>query len=425
LPPRCGLRRLGFKSFSPRGVGLSPTLLQSKSRRQNQARREVVLRRTPPDPANRFISRALTEEVQFPGSQTSMRQTRLDTPRTRCWMFVGTPLPPGLPAGDCGNGFAYVAAARRTTRGLTTLLRQLRSVRQTSGRPHAFSVAAALANGCEKAARVEVHVAGRRSQTAGDCVTTALLSGASYELPGHARPRAHTGPGRGTAPPPPLPPSGPRQNPLCIVAWQLGAEPYSVGRDRDGYASRRGFQLYVTWISPSIGTCCSPSSPDSRNQFCVGLRGLHQGPVLKRCRITAADLGGPLNTCPKSLSPTNETIALLTRSTRTGGSRICPRRGSTQHHPVLAAHRVDTSCGSPITAPPAGPAADLVRDRTAHDSLRYGDERLRGGIPRCDGTAWVAPAPPERTDSRPAEVAERQPIGPRPDPKDGREGAIN
>jgi hypothetical protein len=200
------------------------------------------------------------------------------------------------------------------------------------------------------------------------------------------------------------------KEPLCIVAWQLGAEPYSVGAIAMGTESS-GYQLYVPGY-PLDRDLLFAELTQFAKQFCPAFEAYARG----SCEIVSyygTDLMVPKQ-LPQIVVANMETIGLLGRLGRrlaylpTSGEHaanpVLPRMG--RHLMWLAehAHRPGQQLILSVT--------DLL---TTHYATAMSAYEV-GSLAAID--AWIAPAKGKHG-FHAAEVAELQAVGPTPDPSDG------
>jgi hypothetical protein len=200
------------------------------------------------------------------------------------------------------------------------------------------------------------------------------------------------------------------EDPLSIVAWQLGAEPYSVGAIAMG-TKTSGYTLYVPGYPIDRDLLFDALTLFAR-QFCPAFEAYAAGP----CEIVSRygiDLMVP-KTLPQIVVANVETVALLGRLGRrlaylsTTGEHaadpVLPRLG--RHLMWLAdyAHLPGQQLILSVT--------DLL---TTHYTTAMSPYEV-GSLAAID--AWIAP-PRGKHGFHAAEAAERQAVGPTPDPEDG------
>ncbi|MBA1158676.1 hypothetical protein [Microvirga mediterraneensis] len=199
------------------------------------------------------------------------------------------------------------------------------------------------------------------------------------------------------------------ENPLCIVAWQLGAEPYSVGAIAFG-TKRSGPKVYVPGY-PLDRELLFSALTDFAKDFCPAFEAYAQGAV-EVIEHFGAELRVP-KMLPQVIVANSETVGVLGRLGRrlaylpTTGERaadpILPRLG--RHFMWLAAH-ANTPGQQLILS-----MADLLATHYVAGMSSYEARSLAAM------DAWVDPGK-GRHGFDAAEVAERQAVGPAPDPID-------
>lgn len=200
------------------------------------------------------------------------------------------------------------------------------------------------------------------------------------------------------------------KNPLCIVAWQLGAEPYSVGAIAAGTKSR-GYTLYVPGY-PLNRELLFAELTRFAKQFCAAFEKYTKGP----CEVVqhfGEDLHVPTE-LPQIVVANAETIGLLGRLGRrlaylpTDGEHpadpVLPRMG---RHLLWLADRAQMPGQQLVLS-----VTDLL---TTHYATAMSGYEIRS-LAAID--AWIAP-PRGKHGFHAAEASERQAVGPTPDPKDG------
>jgi hypothetical protein len=202
------------------------------------------------------------------------------------------------------------------------------------------------------------------------------------------------------------------EDPLCIVAWQLGAEPYSAGAIAFG-TKPSGYQLYVPGY-PLDRDLLFAGLTQLARQFCPAFEAYAASP----CDVVSyygVDLLVPKK-LPQIVVANTETIGLLGRLGRrlaylpTTGEHaadpVLPRMG--RHLMWLAehAHLPGQQLLLSVT--------DLLSSHYATAMSPYEAASLAA----ID--AWIAP-PKGQHGFHAAEVGERQAVGPTPDPSDAEE----
>lgn len=200
------------------------------------------------------------------------------------------------------------------------------------------------------------------------------------------------------------------KDPLCIVAWQLGAEPYIVGAIAMG-TKASGYKLYVPGY-PLDRELFFADLTRFANQFCPMFEAYAKGP----CEVVphyGSDLLVPTE-LPQIVVANTETIGLLGRLGRrlaylpTTGEHpadpVLPRMG--RHLMWLAEHAHLPGQQMILSV------TDLL---TAHYATTMSTYEV-GSLAAID--AWIEP-PAGIHGFHAAEAAERQAVGPRPDPTDG------
>jgi hypothetical protein len=197
--------------------------------------------------------------------------------------------------------------------------------------------------------------------------------------------------------------------PLCIVAWQLGAEPYTVGAIALGTQSS-GYDLFVPGYPINRDLLFAALTPFAR-KFCTAFEAYAQGP----CELVhhrGGDLPIP-HDLPQIIVANTETIGLLGRLGRrlayldTTGEQaadpVLPRMG--RHLMWLAEHA--HLPGQQLILP----MSELLRSHYATAMSSYETASLAA----LD--AWIKPGKGEHGFDA-AEKAERKAVGPVPDPAD-------
>jgi hypothetical protein len=199
------------------------------------------------------------------------------------------------------------------------------------------------------------------------------------------------------------------EDPLCIVAWQLGAEPYTVGALAFGTKST-GYELYVPGY-PLDRDLLFAELTRFAHQFCPAFEAYANGPS-EAVPHYGADLLVP-KLLPQIVVANTETIGLLGRL----GRRLAylPTTGEQPADPLLVrmgrhlmwlaehAHVPGQQLLLPVT--------DLL---TSHYTTAMSPYET-ASLAAID--AWIAPAKGQHGFCA-AEVAERQVVGPTPDPLD-------
>ncbi|QWV93423.1 hypothetical protein KP004_20040 [Geomonas oryzisoli] len=200
------------------------------------------------------------------------------------------------------------------------------------------------------------------------------------------------------------------KDPLCIVAWQLGAEPYSPGAIAIGRQST-GFHLYVPGY-PLDRDLLFAALLDFAKEFCPALESYANGP----CEYVShfgEQLSVPV-AMPQIIVANSETIRLLGRL----GRRLAylPTEGPYPADPLLLrlgrhlmwlANHAHLPGQQLILS-----AADLLVSHYATAMSTFESHSLAA----LD--AWIEPAP-DTHGFNAAEVAEDHAVGPLPMPKDG------
>ncbi|WP_338822563.1 hypothetical protein WDM22_00690 [Bradyrhizobium septentrionale] len=200
------------------------------------------------------------------------------------------------------------------------------------------------------------------------------------------------------------------ENPLCIVAWQLGAEPFSVGAIAFG-TEKSGYQLFVPGY-PLDRELLFAELTRLAQKFCPAFEAYMRG----RCDAIeqyGAELQVPRQ-LPQIVVANVETIGLIGRLGRrlaylpTTGDRaadpVLTRMG--RHFMWLAEH--SNFPGQQLVLS----VTDLLTMHYATGMSSYETGSLAAMY------AWINPG--RGTDGfHAAEAAERQAVGPTPDPADG------
>jgi hypothetical protein len=200
------------------------------------------------------------------------------------------------------------------------------------------------------------------------------------------------------------------RDPLCIVAWQLGAEPYTVGAIAMGTKSS-GYKLYVPGY-PLDRDLLFAELTRFAQQFCPAFEAYARGP----CEVVSY-YGGDLTVpkqLPQILVANTETIGLLGRL----GRRLAylPTTGAQPADPVLprmGRHLMWLADHARL------PGQQLILSVTDLLTTHYATAMSAyevGSLAAID--AWIVP-PRGKHGFHAAEVAERQAVGPTPDPSDG------
>jgi hypothetical protein len=200
------------------------------------------------------------------------------------------------------------------------------------------------------------------------------------------------------------------KEPLCIVAWQLGAEPYSVGAIALG-TQASGYDLFVPGY-PLDRVLLFAELTRFAYKFCPAFEAYLRGPC-EAVSYYGADLRVPKR-LPQIVVANTETIGLIGRLGRrlaylpTSGERaadlLLPRLG--RHFMWLAEHSLLP--GQQVISS----ATDLLATHYATAMSSY----EVGSLAALD--AWIDPGR-GRHGFLAAESAERQAVGPTPDPVDG------
>jgi hypothetical protein len=200
------------------------------------------------------------------------------------------------------------------------------------------------------------------------------------------------------------------RDPLCIVAWQLGAEPYSCGAIAMGTKSS-GYKLYVPGYPLDRDLLFAELTRFAR-QFCPAFEAYAGGP----CEVVShygSDLMVP-SRLPQILVANTETIGLLGRL----GRRLAylPTTGEYPADPVLprmGRHLMWLAQHAHL------PGQQLILSITDLLTTHYATAMSPYEVGSLAAVnAWIAP-PMGRHGFHAAEVAERQAVGPTPDPSDG------
>jgi hypothetical protein len=200
------------------------------------------------------------------------------------------------------------------------------------------------------------------------------------------------------------------QKPLCIVAWQLGAEPYSVGAIAIG-TQASGFKLFV------------PGYPLDRDllfaelvRFAEEFCSIFEGYAFESCEVVphyGSELSVPKE-LPQIIVANTETIGLLGRL----GRRLAylPTTGQYPADPLLPRLGRHLMWLSEYAQLPGQQlivsAGDLLMTHYATAMSPFETRSLAAM------NAWIAPADGVHG-FKAAEVAESQAVGPVPTPKDG------
>jgi hypothetical protein len=200
------------------------------------------------------------------------------------------------------------------------------------------------------------------------------------------------------------------KDPLCIVAWQLGAEPYSVGTIAMG-TKASGFKLYVPGYPLDRDLLFAELTRFAR-QFCPAFEAYAGG----ACEVVQ-HFGGDLlvpKQLPQIVVANTETIGLLGRL----GRRLAylPTTGERPADPMLphlGRHLMWLAEHAHL------PGQQLILSVTDLLTTHYATPMSAyevGSLAAID--AWIAPSK-RKHGFHAAEVAERQAVGPTPDPSDG------
>jgi hypothetical protein len=200
------------------------------------------------------------------------------------------------------------------------------------------------------------------------------------------------------------------KSPLCIVAWQLGAEPYSVGSIAVGTKSS-GYKLFVPGYPLDRVLLFAELTAFAR-EFCTLFEAYAIGPT-ELVEHFGEELSVPKQ-LPQIVVANVEAIGLIGRLGRrlaylpTTGERaadpILPRMG--RHFMWLAEHAHMPGQQLVLSA------TDLL---TSHYVTAMSPYEV-GSLAAID--AWIEPGR-GKDGFHAAEAAERQPVGPTPDPSDG------
>jgi hypothetical protein len=200
------------------------------------------------------------------------------------------------------------------------------------------------------------------------------------------------------------------KKPLCIVAWQLGAEPYSVGAIAIG-TQASGYKLFVPGY-PLDRDLLFPELTRFAKEFCLAFESYAAG-ACEIIPVFGADLRVP-EQLPQIIVANNETVNLLGRIGRrlaylpTTGEKpvdpVLPRMGRYLMWLAEYAHLPGQQLILPV--------AELLSSHYATAMSPY----EVGSLAAID--AWIAP-PKGEHGFHAAEVAERQAVGPTPERLDG------
>jgi hypothetical protein len=200
------------------------------------------------------------------------------------------------------------------------------------------------------------------------------------------------------------------EDPLCIVAWQLGAEPYSVGAIALGTKSS-GYKLYVPGY-PLDRDLLFDELTRFAQQFCPAFKAYTGGP----CEVVS-HYGGDLlvpKQLPQIVVANTETIGLLGRL----GRRLAylPTTGEQPADPVLPRMGRHLMWLAEHAHLPGQQLILSVTDLLATHYATAMSPYEMGSLATID--AWIEPSGAKHG-FHAAEVAERQAVGPTPDPSDG------
>jgi hypothetical protein len=200
------------------------------------------------------------------------------------------------------------------------------------------------------------------------------------------------------------------RDPLCVIAWQLGAEPYSVGSIAIGRRDS-GFRLFVPGY-PIDRDLLFAALLDFANAFCPAFEGYMRGP-----REAVSHRGEELEIpteLPQIVVANSGTIQLLGRLGRrlaylstTGANPADPQLPRMGRHLMWIAEHAQVP-GQQLVLP----ATELLAGHYAAALSALESQSL----PAMD--AWIDP-PDGIHGFHAAEQAERQAVGPVPDPEDG------
>lgn len=200
------------------------------------------------------------------------------------------------------------------------------------------------------------------------------------------------------------------RSPLCIVAWQLGAEPYAVGAIALG-RQRSGYELFVPGY-PINRDLLFASLTNFATVFCRAF----EAPSTGTCE-TEEHFGSPLQVptvLPQILVANPETINLLGRLGRrlaylptTGEQPVAPVLVRMGRHLMWLADHASMPGQQVILS-----VTDLLASHYATGMSAYESTSL------ASLDAWIAP-PNGMHGFEAAEDAERHAVGPVPDPRDG------
>jgi hypothetical protein len=194
------------------------------------------------------------------------------------------------------------------------------------------------------------------------------------------------------------------------VAWQLGAEPYSIGAIAMG-TQAAGYQLYVPGY-PLDRELLFVELTRFAQQFCPAFEAYAKGPS-ELVSHYGSDLSVPKQ-LPQIIVANAETIGLLGRL----GRRLAylPTSGEHPADPVLPRLGRYLMWLSDYAHLPGQQLIVSMADLLASHYATAMSSYEVASLAAID--AWIAP--PRGTHGfEAAETAERQPVGPRPEPVDG------
>ncbi|MGF6985274.1 hypothetical protein QFZ99_004751 [Paraburkholderia atlantica] len=205
------------------------------------------------------------------------------------------------------------------------------------------------------------------------------------------------------------------ETPIGIVAWQLGAEPYSVGAIAIGQSSS-GFRAFVPGY-PLDRDLLFAALLDFAHEFCTRFESYTAGPVTVRKHFGAGVVVPVL--LPQIVVPNRETIALLGRLGRRLAylptAPVGDRKPADPLLPRLGRHLMWIAEYAQLPGQQlALPIAELLATHYATAMSAFEVQSL----PAMN--AWIDP-PAGIHGFVAAQQAERLSIGPIPDPKDGQD----
>ncbi|TIN20137.1 MAG: hypothetical protein E5Y51_03835 [Mesorhizobium sp.] len=199
-------------------------------------------------------------------------------------------------------------------------------------------------------------------------------------------------------------------DPLCIVAWQLGAEPYSVGAIACGKKSS-GYSLHVPGY-PLDRQLLFMALIEFGREFCT----LFEAPANGPCEFVDhfGDTLAVPTQLPQVVVPNVETIGLIGRL----GRRLAylPTDGEHAADPILPRLGRHLMWLAEQANMPGQQIILSVTDLLASHYVTAMSPYELGSLTALD--AWIEPGR-GKSGFHAAEAAERQAVGPTPDPLDG------